>query len=817
MSAKKTPCDECRERKRRCSYESPCQRCIKFDVPCVYTIKNSPADEEYLRQIKLLEQVDQLHGQLDSMQQEMSTLYVTNVSSPMTEEVSSPSSTLSQSQSTSTTLSTFSDLTSSPSLSHSEEDLRIVKRQRTQCGLEATLFENTQLNQIGATKNWTLSVSKGNIIIRTDIKTHSQLLDYLSKSITTIEMNDVIPYSINDLNKKDGILSSVLQVFVWKRYGKSRYKNITRGLSRTLTNHDITNMNYSVIYNDSIETITLKLLQSYLCCQHLNHLSIHVPTFLKLLVRPDIMKSPAVLALCALICTSSCRHVAAVLPIHQEVESYSRYYFEQARELASDIFDHADLETFATYVFLASYKLQINQMEDSQRYGDMAERISIILEDELGESGHNQQQMNFDPMTTDKHHTLSSIPASSVTSASSTSTASTSTSTTDMTDMVHGKKILYRRLQHGLFEILSVIYISKHRHNAKKRDHHPPVDRRVVNLFHGISELLEPAADDSEQEKRHIQLKAYIANLNNECHHTAHRAPAEDTANYVGIISHMVEMAMRRWYAALPESFRLDLPIFDAFYSMDMENGQPKDLTATNRWFQAVENIPDVIPLLTTLTVYNECLMMAKAHICKTPDDIEKRASLATYWKENKGYIDLEFVRAQWGDKWVMRLQRLEKLLEMKKAARYYENKANGISDDDDDDDDDKQHDDTITSKKKYDDSVIGALLKSGYTDFDDPAAHTAVTAGLNAIQLLQYLQLRYPCQYDQRVALNAWDLLMRAVQFDFGNQRLKSIIQASLLRCLNMIREEFKRTPFQSNMLDYVFVMERQYDELFL
>ncbi|KAI9307419.1 hypothetical protein BJ944DRAFT_286245, partial [Cunninghamella echinulata] len=263
MSIKKTPCNECRERKRRCSYELPsCERCKKNNIQCVYTIRKTPADEEYIKQVNILNEIDQLNSQLDTMQKEMDTLRIlSTTNSPYIEGISSPpsSSSASPSQSTLSSLSSVSTV-SSPSESSltlsqitSDQYSKVIKRQKTQYGLEAIVEQQhhhhhhhhhqqqqqqqqqqilQQQNNDSSSKtdySWKLTVSKGNLVIHTDIKTHAELLDYLCKSVTALEMNEFVPYSINDIKPRNMILSKMIQIFVWKRYGKSRFKSILSG------------------------------------------------------------------------------------------------------------------------------------------------------------------------------------------------------------------------------------------------------------------------------------------------------------------------------------------------------------------------------------------------------------------------------------------------------------------------------------------------------------------------------------------------------------------------------------------------------------
>ncbi|KAG1199542.1 hypothetical protein G6F35_012499 [Rhizopus arrhizus] len=74
MSIKKTPCNSCRQRKRKCSYGNPCERCIKLGTQCVYTILPSPKDLEYLQEIEYIEQIELLENQMVTIESEMNTL-----------------------------------------------------------------------------------------------------------------------------------------------------------------------------------------------------------------------------------------------------------------------------------------------------------------------------------------------------------------------------------------------------------------------------------------------------------------------------------------------------------------------------------------------------------------------------------------------------------------------------------------------------------------------------------------------------------------------------------------------------------------------
>ncbi|CAO3650246.1 unnamed protein product [Cunninghamella echinulata] len=842
MSIKKTPCNECRERKRRCSYELPsCER-------------KTPADEEYIKQVNILNEIDQLNSQLDTMQKEMDTLRIlSTTNSPYTEGISSPSSsssTTSPSQSTLSSLSSVSTVSSpsEPSLTlsqiTSDQYSKVIKRQRTQYGLEA-IVEQQQLhhqqqqqkqllqqNNDSSSKtdySWKLTVSKGNFVIHTDIKTHAELLDYLCKSVTALEMNEFVPYSINDIKPRNMLLSKMIQIFVWKRYGKSRFKSILSGKPNNIkpitlmienegtyntgennNSYNANNDNHNEyieftiqqflqqlqvqVQHESINSITLKLLHGYFQCQHLNHLAIHVPTFLQLFVKDQVMESPVVLALCAVACSTPCHHIHHILQ-NQNIVIYSYYYFNRTRDLMADMFDHLDLESFATYVLLAFHKSLLFQFESAQFYADMAERLLNLLDDTFNEDGTSKEEK------IEKGYYAS-------------------------------EKVLFDRLKVQLSRIVAVIEITKHQKKISYKDHfrsknqthqlpksgtYNTLNRQLLNIFHGISNYLKPALGDSEQEKRHIILSGYVSNLSRECHDAAHHAPSNDTANYVGIIGHILEMSMRRWYASLPDSFRLNIPIFDEFDDTDHNNNNNNK----SKWLLALDQIIDVIPLLSTITVYNEYLMMTIAHLSKGPDDIKTRTCIAEYWDKARLEMNNEYIREQWGEKWVHRLEKMDHIYEHKIKPQYSQyQKDNSDNDDGDNTSDHKEAmhvDGNIGKKAKMDENlkIIASVLISGYADFDDPVAVLSVTVANNTLLLLQYVKLHYPCYFDIRIALNVCRVLIRASRFNYGDKAMKLKMQANMICCLSMIREEFDRSPIYASVNEAICKIEKEYDDV--
>ncbi|KAI8342327.1 hypothetical protein BC941DRAFT_498793 [Chlamydoabsidia padenii] len=671
---KTAPCDECRDKRRRCTYDKPCQRCLASNITCTYTNVLTPFDEEYLQRYQLLEQVDLLQKQYHTMEQEITDFRQVTTAARKT-----------------------SDTLSSTIPASTRDSTQLIQQQQQSWYSPTTGVESN---------SWSLSFNKSNLIILTNIKTHTELLEYLS---AMIEQHKGIPRSLGSAATRgnEGASARMLQTVMWRQYGLSRYKHITH-LPHTVTTDTFIPTNLIQQKQEAITSLTWKLLQAYLYCRHLQHLAIHVPSFIDLLVHPDIMQSPAVLALCAVACATPCHHMLHLIP--HNYTYYGRFYFNQARALVMEHFDHTSLEIYATYVLMAFYQLLIQQPEESRYYGDMADRMGVILA---------EQQL--------QQHT-----------------------------------ILFQRLQLQLIKVLSPQHLTKHRQLMAGSYK----SRRFSKDCHVKAYLLHPTDDDSERETRHILLTIYITQLHKECHQVIHHAPHTGT-DYLDILGHMIEMATRRWYLRLPESFRLHSSVLDTF--APAHNGG----TTTLLWDQA----PDEIPLLTTMTLFNEYLMMAKTHVCESPEDLEARNILATQWRTSGGHVD-----GEWGESWLARLDRLEHIIQSI-----------------------PQDGDKV--------EVVAALLESGYVGFDNLIARTSVTVAIYAVDLLNYLAQHHPCQYDERVTLNAWDILLKATRFGYGDQDIKAAIQVNLQCCLALVR---KKSPFSSTIVGYADSMEKDYNVYF-
>ncbi|ORZ01167.1 hypothetical protein BCR43DRAFT_486480 [Syncephalastrum racemosum] len=576
--SKRVPCNECREHKRRCSGESPCERCQKFNVPCVYTVKTSPRDEEYLHEIGLRQEVEELQAQLKFMENEVQAMRLGAMQQYPSPPTDSSRSEFSSSQSVSSHSFSFSPMVetaflddgttssggeSTATSDDAPNDKQLTKRRRliAQCeqgGYAAVTYADEKQG------GWQLKVKNNRLCIQTHIRTHAELLDNLQKIVSTLEFESKIPLFFNQCTDEDP-MSVILRTIMWKKYGKSRYKSMAKMILLIDHQPDTESKKPEFVVDEA--TITLQLLKSYLDCQNMWQISFHRHTFWKLYVEngnPNF--SPAVMAICAYICVSPCRHIASLLPSDQLVD-YGRYYFERAHDLLSDRFDEASLEVLIGYAYIGSYKLKVSQLDDTDRYYNMAERMLAILK---------QQYARADDFVGDPFYL--------------------------------GKAACISRLSQFVARgrVFSHLARADLAHNgdpqARKEGYHA-----MHNLVHGPERDLVPVEGDSYEEIRYIQAYLAMHQLRHEAHKVVERFHSNDMSTFIGTFIHQLEMVVRNWYMALPEDFRLPLPLFDETVPDAIFCEKARIASETS-----------MIPFITTLRVYSEYLILSKSYIPKT-------------------------------------------------------------------------------------------------------------------------------------------------------------------------------------------------------
>ncbi|KAI7900583.1 uncharacterized protein BX663DRAFT_562941 [Cokeromyces recurvatus] len=502
LPKKKTPCEECRDQKRKCNGQKPCERCYKFNLDCIYTLNRSPRDEEYIELAKraaLISQIESMTHQIKEMETLMSDLKTQQQNRTSSLSISDiPSMTDDNSDKS---LSSFEDINSVtcsalPSIPSytlvvpPPPNKRIKLFEKPQQNIQAFLTSKS-------TKPWKLTLQQGEFIIETNIRTHTELLDHIHRMMGSVELLTDIPPLLSMIQQPTNSLLGMLNSLIRKRYGRTHCKNVAKSIRIFVTPTSQEHILTIAKSPDSIQITTLKLLAAYLQCQHLQQLAIHVNTFQQFLGRPQ--ESSAVMALCAAICTMRCQHINAVLSSATLVE-YGQFYFERARQLVSEEFDTFDLETLTAYTFMTVYALAVSRHQEAILYSDLAERIAIDLPD-------------------------SSTHA--------------------------------RRLRNHLHRVLTYERISRPMTTNDS-------DLPYCTLVHLDEGKWETAPNDSPLEKRFAMMHNYILKLQRSGHEASRAAQSCDLQHLVGLIGHQVEMAIRHWYQQLPPHFRLSIPLFDA-------------------------------------------------------------------------------------------------------------------------------------------------------------------------------------------------------------------------------------------------------------
>ncbi|RCH97027.1 hypothetical protein CU098_000501, partial [Rhizopus stolonifer] len=587
VSLKKTPCDSCRQRKRRCSYETPCERCIKLAVECVYTVLPSPKDLEYLQELEYMEQIKLMEQQLVVMEKEMNTMKLARDSNDSftnhVEENGYPSPVSLHSYETT---KTSNRLVNESEIEKGERRSYMIAKHNQ---VEASITE-----QGDKAKPWQLTLKNGNFIIDTHVSSYSDLMNSLSAMLVAqkqvehpILQSFVQPYVSNTITNS-------LTIVMWKKYGKSRLKSMVRFkpifIQKLEAKQPIT-----VIPLDSLTSFTFQLIHAYINCFHTMQFAIHSKSFVDLFMsnQLDILRSPVVMALCSDICQRPCKHVLKIIPIDSAAD-YALYYFEQARDIISDRFDETSLETFATYVFMTSYKLKAWGLADASKYLSIAEHMYNLL------------LPSYKNMMKNK-------------------TASPEAK-------------MFGRLSRQLFHVQ---YVMEMKTIAENEDNKRKMFHKAMSFpNHSDHSLIYHAEDESPKEAHYAFLKNSVFQLRNNVKEAARSAFGSDISSYFGTFTHIIEMAIRHWYHHdLPQKFRLSLPLFEDVNDLEY-------FTILEQ--ECLDDSP--FGAISSLFAYNEYLIASKTFFPKTleeasikTEDIldlfyKQESQLPEHWNGHKNY-----------------------------------------------------------------------------------------------------------------------------------------------------------------------------------
>ncbi|KAI9317445.1 hypothetical protein BX666DRAFT_1937347 [Dichotomocladium elegans] len=712
--SKRTPCNECREHKRRCSGDSPCERCQRFKLDCVYIIEKSPKDEEYIQEVEMIQQIDTLRHNISLMEAEISKLQQRQLLNPRPSPFTASSTEVDSSDG-----STYSPIIDDTPHDSNDESSGVIKENRIIAQNEQGYAVSVAPN--GEALNWELTVEKGKLSIRTNIHNHTELLDCLHKMVTTIEFESKIPMEFGCL-KKGKLLSSVIRTLVLKRHGKSRFKGFIKEMM-LMTNNERRPGRIPAVMVD-MRQLTENLFWAYARCQHHFHLSMHVPTAYEMwIARGRSDHSPAALSLCALAALHPCRHVTDLIPTEQSLD-YASYFEERAREELSERFDEISLEIFATNVYLSLYSLHVNKVEEAQKYKAMAARMAHILE---------QQYPTVDPGES---------------------------------------SLFYRLLQaHNRSSMLSRVILwelerrrsndrLKHRRNSGE----DIAKERERSLF-----SVEPVPGDTPQVIAYIRTYQTYNILYNEAFRILKSFEGTDLMSFVGVFGHQFEMMMRAWYyQSIPPESRLSLPLFDDTIPEDIYYGTLMIETAYN-----------TIPIITTLRVYAEYLIMLKSYL---PDRHVINHQLA---------LGMEG-RGDRKDRFRTR-HHIHKILMTRSEV------------------------DFDGSDEEYLKAVLGAL-KIDTRDLKKSMIGTGVKAARCCLHLLRFV-VNYPreiCVFDPRVCTDGYETLRRIAKIYAYDDREYSIEICELMKeYLDLMRDALEHEPLIWRLSKKLPLMEKQLNEI--
>lgn len=785
-------------------------RCVKNGTECTYTVMPSPKDMEYMQELEYMNQIDAIQHQIACMESEIGILKLAKENEArQADKQPKPTSPLPSSNlhdypspvslgkpffddhahhhkhknrsgplffqdpfidyqgmpPPSSPLATMPQYPPSPPKTNEDPYVeQFYKQKRGRKRRHLIKSNNIQVElssqQESESKPWALTVTNGNMCIETFITSHAQLMSCLGGMVSTAiyqEKTAQLPFPFNiEPTPQATAMNKVLGILIWRKYGKSKFKSITKHTPVLM--HSVAPQQISrVIPVEGLTTITMRLLVTYFQCQQLQHFALYVPGFVKLFMNDNLLKSPAVMALCSNLCQQCCRHIVEILPLEAS-RDYGLYYFEQARQLVEDRFDEASMETLVTYAFMAMYKLKTKQDDEANRYLSMAERIYTML------------------LPLHEYKPLSNQEPS-------------------------GESMLFSRIFRCIHHCRSVLELHEAMNNMFKIRGMGP--HKLFSLLDSQDHIkIHIFPGDSPREVQFIKMRQYLCALTQAIKDGARCAAASDLPSYIGVFGHHIEMAMRNWYRnVLPDDYQLSLPLFDDSIS-DL------DFFTTLE----IECRETPIPLLTTLSLYNEYLIMAKSYMSKTPEQPELNTEeLIKKFKEMQ-YSTKHDIKGRHdpcptaSDKQHNRAFFWLKVVEKVKFFKQFHQQQFA------------DHELEL-SDEEYLTNFIKALNLSK-VNFDMPFIHTSVKSALNTVRIVQFLVSHdCACFLDLRWVMNAWDILLRAARFRYQQPDDDAVtldrIRANLLLCLSIVKDQLdfnNRDPEGEFMKD----MNQQFEELF-
>ncbi|KAI7876961.1 hypothetical protein K492DRAFT_172102 [Lichtheimia hyalospora FSU 10163] len=498
---------------------------------------------------------------------------------------------------------------------------RSTKRQRmlAQDGPLSVILSQQQNHQ---RQPWMLTIRNGRMEIETHVNTYNDLLPHLHAMTSAIYSQEHVPFTFHAYSTY-GSLIKAFNTMILNKYGKTTCRSWVNSIRMITLSSTIDNNTTPCLQTTS--HFIRPLLDAYWNCKHYQHLAVHIPTFIRLFVDPyennnHLTSSPAVMALCAGICLSSCQHISNIIPAGSHLE-FAQCYYDQARQLIADRFDDPCLETFATFVFLALYQMTVGQGSTLAHYTTIAMRIADMLRPEY------------------------------------------TTQVTMMRDDVQ-ESILFHRLQTFLQQIRLFELATEFDNND--RDQRETGYARFYAACHNPSDEWWIAADDdSIQAHDLIEMHRCLQKLRRDIYNNSRITMATVPRDLVElteiIVQQQINHAMVHWYThMLPDRLKLSLPVLDAINIPDDVYMKTVEKETKTKGIGAV---------LTALALYDEGLLIAQSFLHKRLQGSSTRwVHLQQLWQGGRLIMGPEERKQAAGTKWA---RRIDKLLSVKPMIGY--------------------------------------------------------------------------------------------------------------------------------------------------
>jgi hypothetical protein len=290
-------------------------------------------------------------------------------------------------------------------------------------------------------------------------------------------------------------------------------------------------------------------------------------------------------------------------------------------------------------------------------------------------------------------------------------------------------------------------------------------------IFNRQEGRYEIAEDDSQQEQWFAQMHTYIVQLQRLQHEASRSAESFDLQHLVGLVGHQVEMAIRHWYSdILPPGYKLSLPLFDSTMGCQV-------------FFDTVKRdcAHSIIPVLTTLAAYDECITLGQSYLPKKKSEPEHDwGRLTEVWNGGKKVLP------SGSEKWQ---RRIDKLMLFRSDIEF-----------------------DGTDEEYF--LAVNSMLAPAEESLESNTVFIGVHAALNMIRLIRFLRSRTEdCYFEMRYLMSAWHFLLRV-------SRLKTVlkpdikaliprVRKNLNTCMDIMKEEAQLQPYQGMVAAYVAQME--------